>query len=150
MKIVDLNVLLYAINRSAKHHKKARTCWEAALESDEPVGLAWNVILGFLRLTTRPSIFPRPLEVGEACKWVERWLALPNVRIVQEADEHMRILRGLLEETGAAGNLTSDAHLAALAVSHGAALVSFDNDFARFSRLQWINPLTDQELSQDP
>ena len=150
MKIVDLNVLLYAINRSAKHHNKARTCWEAALGSNEPVGLAWNVILGFLRLTTRPSIFPRPLEVGEACKWVERWLARPNVRIVQEADEHMRLLRGLLEETGAAGNLTSDAHLAALALSHGATLLSFDNDFARFPRLRWINPLTDKELPQDP
>ena len=150
MKIVDLNVLLYAINSSAKHHKKARCCWEAALGNDEPVGLAWTVILGFLRLTTRPSIFPRPLDVGEACKWVERWLARPNVRIVQESDEHMRFLRGLLEETGAAGNLTSDAHLAALALSHGATLVSFDNDFARFPRLRWINPLTDKELSQDP
>ena len=117
---------------------------------DESVGLAWNVILGFLRLTTRPSIFPRPLEAEEACKWVDRWPARPNVRIVQEADEHIRLLRGLLEETGAAGNLTSDAHPAALALSHGATLVSFDNDFARFPRLQWINPLTDMELSQDP
>lgn len=80
---------------------------------------------------------------------MERWLARPNVRIVQEADEHMRLLRGLLEETGAAGNLTSDAHLAALALSHGATLLSFDNDFARFPRLQWINPLTDKALPQD-
>lgn len=150
MKIVDLNVLLYAINRSAKHHEKARSCWEAALGRDEPVGLAWNVILGFLRLSTRPSIFPRPLDAGQACERVERWLARPNVRIVREADEHMRLLRGLLAETGAAGNLTSDAHLAALALSHGATLVSFDNDFARFPRLQWINPLTDKELSHDP
>ena len=92
------------------------------------------MILGFLRLTTRPSIFPRPLEVGEAFKWVERWLARPNVRIVQEADEHMRLLRGLLEETGAAGNLTSDAHLAAFVLSHGLTLLSFDNDFAPDSR----------------
>ena len=61
---------------------------------------------------------------------MERWLARPNVRIVQEADEHMRLLRGLLEETGAAGNLTSDAHLAAFVLSHGLTLLSFDNDFA--------------------
>lgn len=150
MKIVDLNVSHYAINGSAKHHGKARSCWEGVSGFDESVGLAWNVILGFLRLTTRPSIFPRPLEAGEACKWVDRWPAHPNVRIVQEADDHIRLLRGLLEETGAAGNLTSDAHQAALALSHGATLVSFDNDFARFPRLQWINPLTDKELSQDP
>lgn len=81
---------------------------------------------------------------------MDRWLARPNVRIVQEPEEHMRLLRGLLEETGAADNLTSDAHLAALALSHGATLLSFDNDFARFPRLQWINPLTDKELPQDP
>ena len=147
MKIVDLNVLLYAINRSAKHHARARLCWEAALESDEPVGLAWVVILGFLRLTTRPSIFPRPLDTGQACDRVERWFANPNVRIVRETDEHRRHLRRLLEETGTAGNLTTDAHLAALALSHGATLVSFDNDFARFPRLRWINPLTDKDVS---
>lgn len=108
------------------------------------------MILGFLRLTDRPWIVPRPLDAGEACKWVDRWFTRPNVRIVPEADEHMQLLRGLLRETGGVRCLTIDANLAALALSDGATLVSFDNDFARFPQLQWINPLTDKELSQDP
>ena len=106
--------------------------------------------MGVLLLTDRPWIVPRPLDAGEACKWVHRWFARSNVRIVPEAGEHLQLLRSLLRATGGGRCLTIDANLAALALSDGATLVSFDDDFARFPQLQWINPLTDKELPQDP
>jgi predicted nucleic acid-binding protein len=77
-----------------------------------------------------------------ALELVETWLAHPNIRIVAEADNHWEILRTLLTEAGTAGNLSSDAHLAALAISRGAVLVSCDSDFSRFRQLRWENPLT--------
>jgi len=138
--LVDLNVVLYAVNSAAARHVEARTWWESAISGDEPVGLAWSVVTGFLRLSTRASVLPRPLTVEQACHRVNRWFAQPTIRLVRETEEHWRHLERLLSETGTAGNLTTDAHLAALAISHGATLVSFDNDFARFQNLRWTNP----------
>ena len=140
MTLVDLNVVLYAINTAAAHHADARAWWEGAANGDEPVGLAWPVITGFLRLSTHASVLRRPLTVEQACRRVNRWLAQPTVRVVRETDEHWRHLERLLSESSTGGNLATDAHLAALAVSYGATLVSFDNDFARFRNLRWTNP----------
>jgi hypothetical protein len=141
VKIVDLNVLLYALNEDAQQHAPVLRWWDQALNGDEPIGLAWIVILGFLRLATQPRIFPRPLDSEQAIERISTWLSRPNVSVVQESDDHWRVLRELLVESGTAGNLTSDAHLAALAVSRGATLVSCDSDFARFRGLRRESPL---------
>jgi len=143
VKLVDLNVLLYAVNRDSAHHEVIRRWWEDAINGDEPVGLAWVVLLGFLRLSTHPRVFPSPLDAGQAADRVEAWLAHPNVKIVRETDEQWRLLKSQLDETGTAGNLTTDAHLASLAIAHGATLVSCDTDFGRFAKLRWENPLRD-------
>jgi toxin-antitoxin system PIN domain toxin len=140
MKLVDLNVLLYVVNRDAPHHEITLKWWNSALQGDQPIGLAWTVLLGFLRLTTNPTIFSSPLTAETAIKKVDTWLALEQVRLVQETQHHWHILRELLAETGTAGNLTTDSHLAALALSHGATLVSFDHDFGRFPNLRWESP----------
>ena len=140
MRLVDLNVLLYAVNRDAPQHDTVRAWWETALGGDEPVGLCWIVLLGFVRLSTHASLFTEPLSTDLAIRRVEAWLAHPNVVVVRETEEHWRILKELLGKSGAAGNLATDAHLAALAISHGATLVSCDADFARFRHLRWENP----------
>ncbi len=140
MKLVDLNVLLYAVNRDAPSHDKVRTWWEIAIAADEPIGLPWIVLLGFLRLATNPSVFIRPLTLEQAMGRVEAWLNHPTIRVVGATPEHWRILTELLAEAGTAGNLTTDAHLASLAISHGATLVSCDADFGRFRHLRWQNP----------
>ena len=140
MKLVDLNVLLYATNRDAAGHEVIRSWWEAALAGDEPVGLPWVVLLGFLRLSTNAQVFVSPLTPGEAMERIDTWLKHPNVRLVRETEDHWRILKELIDQTGTAGNLTTDAHLAALAISHGATLVSCDADFARYSRVRWHSP----------
>jgi toxin-antitoxin system PIN domain toxin len=118
-----------------------RAWLEATLSGPETVGLPWTVLLAFLRLTTRPGIFARPLELPTAFDVVNSWLSEPGVVAVEPAAQHLRIMRDLLLPLGSAGNLTSDAHLAALAVEYGAELCSSDNDFARFPGLRWRNPL---------
>lgn len=141
MKLVDLNVLLYVVNQDSVHHETALQWWEETLRGDEPIGLTWVVVLGFLRLSSNPAIFPDPLDAETALEKVSIWLSLDQMRLIRETDDHWHILRSLLDETGTAGNLTTDGHLAALAISHGATLVSFDSDFSRFPALRWENPL---------
>lgn len=144
MKLVDLNILLNAVNEDAAHHTSVLAWWERAINGDEPVGLPWLVLLGFLRIATNRDIFPRPLDPDRAIAKVDAWLALDSTRLVRERDGHWDILRSLLAEAGTAANLVTDAHLAALAISHGAVLVSCDTDFARFAGLRWENPIADR------
>jgi toxin-antitoxin system PIN domain toxin len=139
--VPDLNLLVYAVNTAAPQHARARSWWEAVLAADEAVGVAWTVSLGFLRLTTNRRILPRPLSAEEAISLLDEWLSQPPVRPLEPTERHWGILRGLLHPLGAAGNLTADAHLAALAVEHGATLCSSDNDFSRFPSLRLQNPL---------
>jgi hypothetical protein len=142
VKLIDLNILLYAVNQDSDQHPAIRRWWEAALNADELIGLAWIVVLGFLRLATNPKVFPSPLSVRQAIDKVQGWLDHPRVRLVRERDEQWQILCSLLDQTGTGGNLTTDAHLASLAIAHGATLISCDMDFARFAKLRWENPLT--------
>jgi toxin-antitoxin system PIN domain toxin len=130
--IVDANVLLYAVDRVSAHHERSRAWLDAALAGAEAVGLAWIALLAFIRVGTNASILPRPMTADEATAQVEAWLAAPAAVVAQPTPRHAALLRGLLRETGTAGNLTTDAHLAALAIEHGADVVSYDRDFARF------------------
>ena len=141
MKLPDLNLLLYAIDEGTPHHGRARPWLEATLSGTEQVGFAWIVLLGFLRISTNPAIFERPLDPAEALDYLDGWLAQPVATVVHPTERHASRLRELLTAVGTAGNLTSDAHLAALAIEHGAELCSCDTDFARFPGLRWRDPL---------
>lgn len=142
MKVIDLNLLLHAVNRDSPRHADAKTWLEEAMSGEERIALAWIVLLGFIRLTTSPRVLEHPLSVDDALRSVDAWLSQPSVSPLEPGDSHWSILRDLLLEAGAAGNLTTDAHLAALAIEHGAELCSTDADFARFKRLRWTNPLS--------
>ncbi len=143
MKLVDVNLLLYAVNRDSAWHSGARTWLERVLSDEEPIGFAWAVILGFLRSSTHSRIFPTPLTPGQAVAVVDEWLAQPPSRVLHPGDDHWRVVKHLLETVGTAGNLTIDTHLAAIAIEHGAELCSTDADFGRFRNLRWTNPLDD-------
>lgn len=141
MILVDANLLIYAVNEDAPHHREAKSWLESAVSGTETVGLSWTVLLAFLRLTTRAGIFRKPLAVKSAFDIIDAWLEQSAVTTVEPSSRHARILRELLMPLGTGGNLTSDAHLAALAIEHGAELCSTDHDFAGFPRLRWRNPL---------
>lgn len=132
MVVVDANVLLYAVDLASAHHERSRAWLDAALAGTEAVGFAWIALLAFIRVGTNSSILPTPMSAAEATGQVEAWLAAPAAVIAQPSPRHASLLRGLLRDTGTAGNLTNDAHLAALALEHGADVVSFERDFARF------------------
>ncbi len=141
MILVDANLLIYAVNRDAPHHARARRWWETALSGSERVGLAWVVILAFLRVTTRPGILERPLGTEAAVRYIDEWLDRPMVELVVPGEAHWHILRNLLLSSGTLGNLTSDAHLAAMALACGAEICSADYDFRRFPGIRHRNPL---------
>ena len=142
MIIVDVNLLIYAVNKDSPNHQTAKSWLEAAVCGTETVGLPWIVLLSFLRLTTRIGLFDKPLSVKAAFDLVEAWLEQPAVSVPEPTASHLQTMRDLVSPLGTAGNLTSDAHLAALAIEYGAELCSSDNDFDRFSGLRWRNPLT--------
>jgi len=140
LKIVDVNVLLDVANEASNNHGPAVSFWESAQNGHEPIGLAWITVVGYLRIVTSPSIFPSPLRLEAALGRVSTWLSSGVVRVVREKDDHWDLFRSLVAQTGARGNLATDAHLAALAISHDAVLVSFDRDFSRFKGLRWERP----------
>ncbi len=141
MVIPDVNLLIYAHNEAAPFHSPAREWWEALIESQHPVGLPWVVALGFIRLVTHPSVMVEPLSPLPAVSRVRGWLSQPSVRIIEPASRHVEILEDLFGSTGVAASLTTDTHLAALAIEHQAELHSNDSDFGRFPGLRWLNPL---------
>jgi len=145
VRLVDLNILLYAVNADSELHPRAKPWLENTIGGSEGVAMAWIVILGFLRIVTSRRVFTQPHDPDAAIAIVEGWLARPNVVLLNPGPNHWRVLQSLLSEAGSAGNLTSDAHLAALAIEHDCELCSADADFSRFRRLSWVNPLAPAE-----
>jgi len=141
MKLIDAYLLLYAVNPDAPLHRKAKRWLEDTLSGGQTVAFSRNVMLAFVRLTTRSGLFRHPLPLEVAFEAVADWLAQPAATVVHPGPRHLAILRELLQPLGTGGNLIADAHLAALALEHGAELCSCDGDFARFPGLRWINPL---------
>lgn len=141
MKLPDVNVLVYAVDDTSPRHTGARRWLEMTLSGEETVAFAWAVLMAFIRLTTHASVFSSPLGVDEALDIVDSWLAQPCATVVHPSERHSALLRELLAPLGSAGNLASDAHLAALAIENGAELCSSDTDFSRFPGLRWTNPL---------
>jgi toxin-antitoxin system PIN domain toxin len=141
MILPDINLLVYAYNSDAPRHARAKAWWEGCLSDSRPVALPWVGILGFLRLMTSRSVLVEPCSPQEAIGYIRSWLERPQVQILQPGPRHLDILDDLLKAAQTAGKLTTDAHLAALAIEHQAELHTNDGDFSRFPGLRWTNPL---------
>ena len=141
MILPDVNLLVYAVDETSSFHKAAHRWLDNALSSTDPVGLCYPTMLGFIRLITNRRIFSNPLSLEEAAAFVDAWLEQPNVSIVVPTPRHWPLVKDLLIASGTAGNLTTDAHIAALAVEHGFTVYSNDADFGRFQKVKWVNPL---------
>ena len=140
MILLDANLLLYAHDAGSPVHERARDWLEGALSSEE-VGISLTTLLAFIRIGTSPAVFDRPMTVPEATEVVSGWLQRPNVGIVQPTRRHWKLLAELARTGQARGPLFMDAHLAALAIEHGATLCTSDRDFSRFPGLRLEDPL---------
>lgn len=140
MKLVDANVLLYAVNSDTLHHARARRWLDGALSGADTVAFSWVALLAFVRLSTKVGLFPNPLSTDQSMDRVEAWLGAEPAVVVEPTAAHARIVRDLLKGIGTGGNLVNDAHLAALAIEHRCGIVSFDNDFSRFAGVDWEPP----------
>ncbi|MDJ0766802.1 MAG: type II toxin-antitoxin system VapC family toxin [Myxococcota bacterium] len=141
MILPDVNLLIYAYNTAVPFHREAKHWWEEVMNSRKPVALPWAVSCGFIRIMTHPSILEIPMSPEQAVDIVASWVRRSNVDIIDPGSRHLEILRDLLARLGTAGRLTTDAHLAAIAIEYQCELFSNDTDFGRFPGLRWINPL---------
>jgi uncharacterized protein len=139
--LLDANLLLYAVHRGADQHDAAREWLTEQLNGSRRVGIPWSSVGAFLRISTHPRAFPRPLSPTTAWERVSDWLAASVAWIPEPGPEHARILGELIARYDVRGGLVPDAMLAALAIEHGLTLHSTDTDFARFTELRWQNPL---------
>lgn len=142
MIIPDVNLLVYAYDSNSPNHPAAAKWWKGCMTGAEEIGLATVVVFGFVRLITNPRIFQNPYTAKEAAQRAESWLVRPQVRIIDPSPHHIADVLGSLLESGTAGNLTTDAQIAALARQEKAILHSSDTDFLRFPGIHWHNPLT--------
>jgi toxin-antitoxin system PIN domain toxin len=139
--LVDANILVYAVDEAAPEHDRAAAWLEAALNGNRRVGLPWESLLAFMRLTTNARIVRHPLAPEAAWGLVEAWLAAPTAWVPLPTDRHAAVLGELIATHRPAGRLVPDSQLVALAIQHGAEVISADTDFARFTEVRWSNPL---------
>lgn len=141
MILIDANLLLYAYDASSPRHEQARAWLESTLTGDEEVRFSLLTLLAFVRIATNPAVFERHLPTAEAIGCVREWLDLPNVAVADPTARHWSLLDDVATAGQARGPLVMDAHLAALAIEHGATLCTTDRDFARFPTLRSRDPL---------
>ena len=141
MIVPDVNLLLYAHINAFPRHRDARKWWEGLIGGQIEVGVSSPVLFGFVRIATNRKVFDPPMSVDAAFERVESWFSRSTVRFLQPGPRHLETAASLLRQLGSAGNLTTDAQLAALALENQAELHSNDSDFGRFPGLRWVNPL---------
>ena len=142
MIVPDINLLVYAYNSDAPFHDEARGWWENCLSGRRDIGLPWAVNLGFVRIMTSRVVLTDPLQPAEALEHVRSWLDRRQAHVLVPGPRHLEILIEIMRVSKASGRLTTDAHLAAMAIESQAELHSNDVDFSRFPGLRWVNPLT--------
>jgi toxin-antitoxin system PIN domain toxin len=144
MIIPDVNLLIYAYDSTSPWHERAANWWASCLSGTTPVGMSWVVALGFVRLWTNARVFSNPMPIDLAASHVESWLNRRVVKMINPGPRHSELVFSFLRAEGKGGNLTTDAHLAALAIEFRGTIHTADTDFLRFPGVRWLNPLTEQ------
>jgi uncharacterized protein len=140
---LDVNVLLYASDRSSERHARARRFLEGCAAGPEILCLTWPTLMSYLRIATHPRIFSAPLSPHEALANVAALLGLPHVRAVSELDSFLDAYKHVAGEVPVRGNLVPDAHVAAILFQHGVrTLYSNDSDFRKFPSLDLRDPFS--------
>jgi toxin-antitoxin system PIN domain toxin len=148
MILVDTNLLIYAVDTDSPRHPVALAWLNETVSSSVLIGLPWAVLTGFIRITTNHRVMRSPMNVEKALAYVNLFLQQPNVSPLNPGEKHWLIMNSLLRDSGTAGNLVTDAHIAAIAIEHGYTVYSADNDFKRFTGLRHINPLEYRDIHE--
>ena len=141
--LIDANLLIYAVDVTAPEHDKASAWLTDQLNGDRRVGLPWESLMAFLRITTHPRATADPLQPADAWRFIRDWLAVDVVWVPVATERHADVVGGLVGRYRISGNLVPDGQLAALAIEHGLEICSADTDFARFTEVRWRNPIAD-------
>jgi len=141
MILIDSNLLIYASDSSLAQHERTRSWLDNQLSGTAPVGLPWQSLLAYLRITTNPRSISRPQKMSDAWSQINDWLACEPAWTPEPTEHHAQTMRTLCDSASVFGDFVPDAHLAALALDHGLTLCSSDSHFARFPTLRWFNPL---------
>ena len=139
--LVDANILLYSVDETSPFHAQALAWLTAALNGPRRVGIPWMSLVAFIRIATNPRASRLPLTPEQAWQHVEAWLDAPACWIPSPGRGHREIFAGLIVAHDVRAGLVTDAVLVALCVEHGLEMVSADSDFARFSEVEWVNPV---------
>jgi toxin-antitoxin system PIN domain toxin len=142
MTIPDVNLLLYAYDSESPSHARAAAWWRGCLSGVDPVGLLPVVVFGFVRVATSARAFRRPLSTADAVAHVRSWAHRPVTQVLECGPDDVEKALGLLQQVGAAGNLVTDAQIAAAAIEHHAVVHTSDADFVRFPGVRWFNPIS--------
>ena len=142
--LVDANILLFAVDEDSRFHAVAAAWLTEQLNGYARVGLPWQSLTAFLRISTHPRASAHPLSPAQAWEHVEDWLSAEAAWIPQPTERHTELLGSLITSYDLRGNLVSDAALAGLALEHGLTVCSADTDFARFREIRWHNPLDER------
>lgn len=140
--LVDANILVYAVDSESRAHAAARDWLTRQLNGPGRVAIPWQSIAAFLRIVTHHRIFTAPMSSAEAWEIVEAWLETESVWTPVPGPKHAEILADLIEKYEPRADLVPDTMLVALAIEHGLAVCSSDTDFARFTEIEWRNPIT--------
>ncbi len=138
----DINLLIYAYNSDFEHHDLCADWLESVINGNSTVCFSWHTIMGFMRIITTPRMFPNYFTANESMELASVLMNSPNATMLTPGENHFRIFKGLVKEAGITGAKLADAHIAALAIEHGATLASADRDFRLFDGLRLINPLS--------
>lgn len=140
-RTLDVNVLVYAADRSADRHERARAFLDHVATTRTITYLFWPVILGYFRIVTHAGILRSPLSPTAAIDDVEDLIHRPQMIVVGEGEQFWTTFRAVAAVTPPRGPLVLDAHLVALMREHGVTTMwSGDRDFRKFDGITVKNP----------
>lgn len=141
MIVLDANLLLYSYDQASANHPAARVYLETIFSAPGPIGIPFQSLSAFLRISTQRGVLRAPYTIREAVTLADEWLTLPQVRMLVPGERHWAILKRIMLEGNVSGRLVTDAEIAALTIEYGGELQTNDRGFARFPGLRWNNPL---------
>ncbi len=141
MVLIDTNILVYAHRTDSINHGAYHDWLDGQINLDRPFGISEMALSAFVRIVTHPNIFHFPTSLETAFRFASELRGRTNCVLMAPGPRHWQIFERLCRQSGAKGNLITDAYLAALAIETGSEWITTDRDFSRFPGLRWRHPL---------